>query len=302
MFYLRAMQVITTAVAVFFIFLIGILPFWTLYLFSDITRIVLQYVFGYRKKVVKGNLEKCFPDKSPKEINKLVNLSYKNLTDVTVEGFKGFTMSRKQLLKRHKIINPEILDPYKDTTKSVIATPCHYGNWEWGSMGPSLQLQYQIVAFFTPLSNPILNNFIKKNRSRTGAILASTRETNKTFDELADTKTAYIMAADQSPSKVSKAIWVDFLGQKTAFLDGPERHARTRDLPVVFTDIQRVKRGYYTLELSYITEDPKETAPGEITTAYAKRVEEIVKRKPENWLWSHKRWKLNKRIEEAETS
>jgi KDO2-lipid IV(A) lauroyltransferase len=102
------------------------------------------------------------------------------------------------------------------------------------------------------------------------------------------------MAADQSPSKPNHAIWVDFLGQRTAFLHGIEKHARQRDLPVVFVDIQREKRGYYTLELSFITEDPTQTKPGEITSLYARKLEEVILKNPGNWLWSHKRWKLNK--------
>jgi len=254
----------------------------------------MHRVFGYRIKVIRGNLERCFPDKSKKEIDRLVSKSYKNLTDVTVEGFKAFTMTRKQLVERHKIINPEIMEPYKDTEKSFIATPCHYGNWEWGAMSPGLQLDYQIVGFYTPLSNPYLDKFIRKNRSRTGALLVSTRETSKTFDALSNTKAVYIMAADQSPSNPDRAIWVDFLGQETAFLNGPEKHARLRDIPVIFTDIQRIRRGYYRLELSFISEKPTETKAGEITGKYAKCLEEVIKNEPENWLWSHKRWKLNR--------
>ena len=290
------MHIISTGIAIFFIFLFGILPFWMLYLISDITRFFLQHVFGYRKKVTRDNLERCFPEKSPKEIDALVTKAYKNLTDVLVEGLKAFTMSDKQILERHKIINPEIINPYKNSGKSFIATPCHYGNWEWGSMSPSLYFNYPVVVFFTPLSNPYLNKFIGKNRSRTGALLTSTRETTKTFDERAKIETIYIMAADQSPSKPAKAIWIDFFGIETAFLDGPERHARLRDIPVVFTDIQRVKRGHYKLELSFISENPKETLPGEITTIYAKRLEDRIKNKPEDWLWSHKRWKLKRSI------
>jgi KDO2-lipid IV(A) lauroyltransferase len=131
-------------------------------------------------------------------------------------------------------------------------------------------------------------------------LLAPTTSTTNTFGELRDVETVYIMAADQSPSKPEKAIWVDFLGIKTAFLDGPERHARTRDIPVIFADIQRVKRGHYALELSFISEHPQATQHGEITAAYAKRLEEIIRRKPENWLWSHKRWKLNDRMKKAQ--
>lgn len=289
------MHIVFTGITVFFIFLFGILPFWLLYLFSDFARFVLQNIFGYRKKVIRGNLERCFPEKSKKEINKLVTKAYKNLTDVLVEGLKAFTMSDRQIRERHHILNPEILDPNKNSGKSFIAAPCHYGNWEWGSMSPSLYFNYPVVVFYTPLTNPYLNKFIKKNRSRTGGILTSTRETTKTFDERAKIETIYIMAADQSPSKVSKAIWVDFLGQETAFLDGPERHARLRDIPVVFTDIQRIKRGHYEIQLSFISENPKETKTGEITKAYAKKLEVAINNKPENWLWSHKRWKLKKK-------
>jgi KDO2-lipid IV(A) lauroyltransferase len=288
------MHFILTGITVFFIFLFGILPFWLLYLFSDFARFVLQHIMGYRKKVIRGNLERCFPEKSKKEIDKLVSGAYKNLTDVLVEGLKAFTMSDRQIKERHHILNPEILSPYKNSGKSFIATPCHYGNWEWGSMSPSLYFDYPIVVFFTPLSNPYLNKFIGKNRGRTGGILTSTRETTKTFDERTNIESIYIMAADQSPSKASKAIWVNFLGQETAFLDGPERHARLRDIPVIFTDIQRVKRGHYELRLSFISEDPKNTKVGEITTAYAKKLEEAINNKPENWLWSHKRWKLKR--------
>ena len=150
------MNFLLTVIAVFFIFLVGILPFRVLYFFSDITRFFMHRVFGYRKKVIRGNLERCFPDKSKKEIDRLVSKSYKNLTDVTVEGFKAFTMTRKQLVERHKIINPEILEPYKNTGTSFIATPCHYGNWEWGALAPSLQLDYKIVGFYAPLSNPYI--------------------------------------------------------------------------------------------------------------------------------------------------
>lgn len=288
------MNLILTGIAIFFIFLIGILPFRVLYFFSDIARFFLHRVFGYREKVIRSNLERCFPEKDKKEIDKLVSKTYKNLTDVMVEGFKAFTMTRRQLVERHKIINPEILDQFKDSQKNIITTPCHYGNWEWGSMSPSLQLNYQIVGFYTTFSNPYIDKFMRNNRSRTGALLYSTGKTTTTFDELTDSRTVFIMAADQSPSKPDKAIWVDFLGQNTAFLDGPERHARLRNIPVIFTDIQRVKRGHYTLELTFISETPKDTKAGEITRQYAKMLEEVIKNKPENWLWSHKRWKLNK--------
>ena len=128
------MNLILTGVAWFFIILISILPFRVLYVFSDVVRFFMHHLFGYRKSIIQSNLRRCFPEKTEKEINALTSQAYKNLTDVMVEGFKAFTMSNRQLVQRHKLLNPELLDQLSETSKSFIATPCHYGNWEWGAL------------------------------------------------------------------------------------------------------------------------------------------------------------------------
>jgi KDO2-lipid IV(A) lauroyltransferase len=278
-----------------FIILIGIMPFFILYLFSGLVYFFLYHVFGYRKKIVYDNIRQSFPELQENEIRKIVSLSYKNLSDILVEGFKGFTMTKNQIKKHHKVINPEIFEKYYDKGISVIALPNHYGNWEWGAMSPSLYTKHRIVALYKPLSNQFLDGFMRKNRSRTGAHLKSIYETAKVFQEFTEGKPSlFVLAADQSPSNPKKAHWVKFLGRDTAFLHGPETYARKHDLPVFFVDIQRVKRGFYELELILLTEKPDELAPGELTQMYAAKLEAVIRKKPENWLWSHRRWKLKR--------
>ena len=288
------MNYITYIITRFFSVLIGLLPFWVLYLFSDFLRFVLYHVVGYRKAVVEDNLRKCFPEKDEKEIKRLVRLSYKNLADVTVESFKGFTMSERQIIARHKGLNPELVESFFDDKRSVIFLPNHYGNWEWGAMSPPPQLRQDCVALYKPLSNKLLDRYVRKNRSRTGAFLGSIYKTARIFEERKNKVTAYIMASDQSPSNAKKSIWVSFLGRETAFLHGPEMYARKYNYPVVFVDIQRVKRGFYTMVFTVLSDQPNTMKPGEITALYAKKLEEVIRKKPENWLWSHKRWKLKK--------
>lgn len=101
-----------------------------------------------------------------------------------------------------------------------------------------------------------------------------------------------MMAADQNPGNPKKAIWINFLGRPTAFLDGVERYAREYDLPIVFADIHRVKRGYYTIKLDTLVSDPQLLPHGEITRRYVDRLVKAIEHQPENWLWSHKRWKM----------
>jgi len=288
------MNLLLTFVFIIFVFLIGILPFRVLYFFSDIMYVILYHFAGYRKSVVKKNLVESFPDKSDKEIKRLIRLSYKNLTDVIVEGFKAFTMTRRQIKERHKVLNPDITDQLQNNNSGIIATPCHYGNWEWGSMSPTLYFNQKVIALYKPLNNPHINRFVNKNRSRTGSFLISIYETLKIFKENINKSVIYIMAADQSPSNAKKAFWVDFLGRKTAFLHGPELYAKKYNYPVVFVDIQRVKRGFYELELSIISDESSNFKEGEITSAYAHKLETVILKKPENYLWSHKRWKLTK--------
>lgn len=288
------MKLILTIAFLFFVLFIGILPFSVLYLFSGLVYFILLHVSRYRKEIVKQNLISTFPDLNQNEIEKLIRLFYKNLSDILIEGIKSFTMSHTQINKRHHILNPEILDPYFEQGKSIIAVTGHYANWEWGSLSAGLQSNYNIVAFYKPLSNKWIDMFLRWSRSRFGTTLASISETTTTFEKFKSKKTIFIMAADQSPAKTEKAIWVDFLGKDTAFLHGPEKHAINNNYPVFYVDIQRKKRGYYTLELSCLVENPAGIPENEITRKFGKRLETTIKAHPENWLWSHRRWKLSR--------
>ena len=280
----------------FFVLLFAIVPFWLLYIFSDLLYFILYIVFKYRVSVLRDNLKKSFPEKSYEELKRIERLSYKNLADITVESLKAFTMSKKQLFARHKVINENDIRHLYDKCGGIIALPNHYGNWEWGAMS-CMQLEWPGVALYKPLSNKHLNSYVKRNRSRLGTELISIYDTARNFVENKDKKKNYIMASDQSPSNAKKAYWINFLGRETAFLHGPELYAKKYNYPAVFIDIQRVKRGYYELNLSLLSEEPQTLKDGELTQMLASKLEEVIRKKPENWLWSHKRWKLSRSVE-----
>lgn len=286
-------------IALFFflsVILVGLLPFRLLYILSDINRFVIGKVIRYRNSVIDHNLQLVFPEMSTQERTSLKTQIFKNLADVFLEGIRSFTISRNQIRKRHRIVNPEVLEKLYQNGRNIIGVTAHYGNWEWGSLSANLYTHYRVIAFYKPLSNSYIDKFIRWSRSRFGTILASIRETTLTFERYKDTRTIFLMASDQSPARKQKpkAYWVKFLNQDTAFLHGLENHARNNDCSVVYVDVQRVRRGYYTIELSILTERPNELKPGELTQLYAQKLESIILKKPENWLWSHRRWKLTR--------
>ena len=287
------MNILTSFIFFFSVLIIALIPFPLLYIISNFLRFVIQKVVKYRRTVVENNLSMCFPELDTKTHNRLVGLSYQNLADNILEGIKDFSMTRKQVLKRHKLLNPELLEPYLKIGKSIIGVTGHYANWEWGSLSASLQIKTNVVAFYKKLNNPIIDGFVRWSRAKFGTILASIRRTAETFEANANITTIYLMAADQRILKknLEKSYWVNFLGKKTPFLHGPEKYSRLYNLPVFYIDIQRVKRGFYEVKLSLLSDEPRELSEGEITRKYAQKLEEIIIKKPQGWLWSHRRWK-----------
>ncbi len=278
------------------IFIFWLTPFWVLYLQSDIIFFLLYRVFGYRKKVVWQNLRNSFPEKSDQELKKMMKGFYENLSDITIEGIKGLSMNKKSLLKRYKVLNPEILDQFYVQNKSVIAIASHYCNWEWGVLCLSLQFKHKSVGLYKPLSNKYIDAYMRKTRAAWGMNLVSIQETSRFFEKNKSETSIYFMIADQSPSNIKDAYWVDFLNQDTACLHGPENYSKKYDLPVVYGHVERVKRGYYSISISLVEPNSNEKASGEITKAYMKILEDYILKKPENWLWSHKRWKKKRPV------
>jgi len=284
-----------------FFFLTGVLFIWLLpspllYGLSDLSRFILYWIIGYRRDMVRKNLENSFPGITDAELKRLTRLYYINMADILVEGVWSFTISRKQIIRRYQIINPEVLESYSASGQSIIGVTGHYANWEWGSLLASLRTDFNVIAFYKPMNNKYIDKFVRWSRSRFGTTLASINETSLTFEKYKDTKTLFLMAADQGmPKEYSiRAFWIRFLNHDTPFLHGPEKHACLNNLPVIYMNVQRVRRGYYTVELSVLTTKPLELKKGTLTEMYARKLESIILKKPEDWLWSHNRFKLTR--------
>ena len=105
------------------------------------------------------------------------------------------------------------------------------------------------------------------------------------------------LLSDQKPRPEVTRTWVEFLHQETGFLDGGEVLAKKFGYPVFYLYITRTARGYYHVDMRTLAAQPKDTAEGEITKAYAKVLEENIHEQPELWLWTHNRfrWKRGDR-------
>jgi KDO2-lipid IV(A) lauroyltransferase len=277
-----------------FIFLFRIIPFRVLYVFSDGIFFLVHSLLGYRRKIVYQNLRNSFPEKSETEIKRIAGRFYHHLCDLLVESMKAFSMKEEEVVERYKYENMEFLDDLYRQGKSAICVGGHYNNWEWTGIASGTQLKHRPVGFYKPLSNQKVDAFVRRTRVKGRSLLVPITNTTAVFLEDYGEPALFYMVADQSPSSVRLAYWMQFLNQDTAVLHGPEKYARLHNLPVVFVFPQKVKRGYYKVRFSMLVEDPSKTAPGEIIRLYMNALEKIIQEAPEYYLWSHRRWKLKR--------
>ncbi len=289
------MQKIITYIGIGIIYLISLLPHWILYGISDFAYLLLYHVFAYRRKVVNENLRNSFPEKTPAEIKKIERKFFRHLTDVMIETIKEFSISNKAIKKRFKFTNPELFQEHYDNKKSVMMTMGHYNNWEYGVTTP-LWVPQECWAVYGKIENPIMDKYLVRTRERFGFTLYPMEQTYDIMLKHEQGDKLYMFMADQSPHHAKIKYWIPFLNQETPVHIGAEKLSKMLDLAVVFIDIQRVKRGYYEITAQTLFENPKETDEHEITDKYFKVLEEVIRKNPENWLWSHKRWKYKRGV------
>ena len=278
------------------IWLLSLLPFCVLYILSDILFLLVFYIAKYRRKVVYGNMRNSFPDKSEKEIRKIERGFYRHFCDYMVETIKLMHISDSTTKRRFVMENTEVLQKAIDERRQVILMLGHYGNWEY-IPSVTLWLDFPEDAIlgevYRPLKNKWFDKFFLKLRSRYKTVNIPKNDVLRELIKFRRDKSPAVIGfmADQTPSPANIHYWSTFLNQDTPMLTGIERIAQKLDCTLMYADVIKVKRGYYKIVYSEITQTPKEYKEFEITEIYTRLMEKTILRAPEFWLWTHKRWK-----------
>lgn len=271
-----------------FIYLLGNLPFPVVYAISDFFAFVIRLV-GYRRKVIYTNLRNSFPEKPEHELKKITHDYYHYMVDLTLESFKMMHLSEEQIARHIQVINPEVAQKFYDNKQSIILALGHYGNWEWYGQCLQLQAPHQMVIIYRPLTHPYFDRMMQRLRTRFGIEITTMKLSLRTMLANRGRITATAFVGDQA-APVSEH-WMTFLNQDSSVYTGIEKMARKFNYPVVYIHPTRPKRGYYTLEIEVLVEDPSKTTDTEITERYTRRLERDIRENPAIWLWSHRRWK-----------
>ena len=268
---------------------LSLLPLWILYGLSDLVFLLFMSILPYRKKVVQNNIEKSFPDLSPRDQAVLVRGFYRHFSDLLIESIKNLSISKEELLRRMKVLNPEALQELEEKGKSVLFVSGHFNNWEWFITSQALLVPFESYGIGMTLSNGFWDKKLTERRQRFGLKVVNAKNYKEMFQQ--EKAVSVLVLTDQAPADARKSYWMEFLQQPTPILFGVEQMANEFDLSVVYFTINKIKRGQYSIEFNILTEDPKSLSYGVLTEKHVKLLEESIIDQPCNWLWSHKRWK-----------
>lgn len=270
------------------------LPWGVIYKLSNIFRFLIFDIGQYRKKVILNNLQNSFPNYDRQTIHKIAGKFYRNFTDIIFETIKLKSITREELLDRIDL-DVSILDHYYDQNQNIVVVAGHLGNWEMMNLFGSARLRHQMVVVYHELQNDAFENWFKDVRTRFGTEMVTMKEAISKATQPRDRPFIFILINDQS-AVPEKAFWTKFLNQDTGVFRGVETIARRLNSPVLYMAVLKneLKRGFYRGYFKLITEKPKQAPNNSILQAQIGYMEKDIVEQPDNWLWSHKRWKHKK--------
>ena len=277
-----------------FCYLVSLLPFWVHYVFSDFLYLIIYKLLGYRTRIVRSNLQSSFPEKSAEELKDIERKFYHRLCDYFVETVKMRTMSEKQMRKHMVFKGFETINQCVEEGQSCAMYLGHVFNWEWITSLPLwVSPKAHCGQLYHALENSDFDRLFLQLRQRWGseciALVDILRKTVEYKRKQQPTIIGYI--GDQVPHWNNIHHWCWFLNHDTPVMTGAERIAVKNNQALFYFDLRRVKRGYYETDIKLITREPQKLKEYESVDIYFKMLETTIRQHPEQWLWSHNRWK-----------
>ena len=254
------------------------------------------YALRGRRRIGLANLAIAFPDLPDRERRRILIRSLENLAQTAAEFVRLPRLSNEQI--RERVTYPEGSRERITADQGHLLLTGHFGNWELIAIAYGLSTA-PIYIVGRPIANPIFDGMVTRRRSKGGNILLQTGETesagHSVTEELKRGRVIGILV-DQYPSR-RKGIQVPFFGKPAWCHRGPAILAMRSGVPCVpgFARRDPNRRGHYQLDFRPPIFVDSSLRPRErlrvLTEQFQKVVEDEIRRHPEEWLWTHRRWK-----------
>ncbi|MBC8298579.1 MAG: lysophospholipid acyltransferase family protein [Pelagibacterales bacterium] len=241
------------------------------------------------KKIILSNINKALPKIGEKNTELIVKKMWENYGRILSEYMfiKNFRNSKYK--KFLTIEGQEILNELKDSKEPVVFISGHFNNFELMAM----QIEksgINLAAIYRPLNNIFLNKIMEKIRTKYICRKQIKKGGSGTRELLESFKNNYSIAI-MIDQRVSESIKVDFFNQKASTTTIPAQLFKKFGSKIVPIYIERINGVYFKMTVSRPITFEKESTVEEITLKLNKWLEKMILINPDQWIWSHDRWK-----------
>ncbi|MCX7816205.1 MAG: lysophospholipid acyltransferase family protein [Syntrophales bacterium] len=239
------------------------------------------------------NLRRAFPEKPTKEIIRIAKGTYRHLGIVMADFFSIPAITKENLHNWVDFEGLEHVDKALEQGHGVLSLVAHFGNWELMTAAfPLTKVPLEIV--YRPLDNSFLEDLFRTVRTLHGNNLIVNRGSGKIITRLLMKNRVIGILSDQNVS-VQEGVFVDFFGRPACTSVGLAVLAMRTGSPVLPAFMPRMSDGRYRFILLEPVEiDNTGDYERDIftnTQRFAKIIENMIRKYPEQWFWLHQRWK-----------
>ena len=245
--------------------------------------------FFRSKKIIYSNIKRAIPNIENKELRKISSLMWNNYGRVFAEFMFMKDFRTGKLAQNIEINGMSILEKIKSNKEQVVFISGHLSNFELMAMYLE-KSGINLCAIYRPLNNIFLNKlmesirekYICKNQIKKGI---------GGLKKLIFLKNKNLSTALMIDQRVSEGILSDFFNEKALTTTIPAQLVKKFNIPVVPVYIERTGGLKFKISISEPVCFPQSSSVESITDDLNKILEKMIIKKPDQWIWSHNRWK-----------
>ena len=241
------------------------------------------------KEIINNNIKRAFPDLNSKEINKIKSSMWNNYGRVFAEYIYMKNFRHGNLSKNISIEGEDILTNIKKQNQKVIFISGHFSNFELMAMQID-KLDLKIGAIYRPLNNIFLNKIMERIRKK----YICNNQIKKGMGglkELIKLNNEGYSTALMIDQRVSQGIKSNFFNEEAFTTTVPAQLVKKFNIPVVPIFIERYEGIKFKMKIFKPVHFSVEDSIENITADLNKILEKMILDNPNNWIWSHNRWK-----------
>ena len=245
--------------------------------------------FFRSKKIIDSNIKKAFPYKSQEDVEKISKSMWNNYGRTFAEYMFIKDFRSGNLTSNIKIEGEEILKEINQSKKQVIFVSGHLANFELMAMCLE-KSGIKLSAIYRPLNNIFLNKIMERIR-RKYICENQIKKGIGGLKKLINLKKKNYSTALMIDQRVSEGILSNFFNEKALTTTIPAQLIKKFKIPVVPIYIERIEGINFRIKINQPINFSEDASEQNITDELNQILEEMIYKKPEQWIWSHNRWK-----------